>query len=166
MEGKTKALSRVAGLLNIAAAILLVIAIVMFWGLLSSGNLSGETTSAETTEEAAGQAAAIFVSLIFFLPIILILLVPLGAIDAISGLVIGFHCLKKAPGRGTVIYSLILKILTVPAFGFAIILIVALGDVLESTVPALFPAVFGGYLLLLVVAHVFEWMANRSALRD
>ena len=165
MDG-TNTLSRIAGLLNIVTAILLVVAVVMFWGVLSSGNFSGETSSEETTsEEAAGQAAAVFVSLLFFLPIILILLVPLGLINVISGLVIGFHCLKKAPGRGTVIYSLILKILTVPAFGFAIILIGALGDTLESDVPALFPAVFGGYLVLLVVAHVFEWMANRSALR-
>ena len=166
MEGKTRFFSKFAGILNIATAVLLVVAIVMFWGVLSSGAFSGESSSAETTEEAAGQAAAIFVSLIFFLPIILILLVPLGLIDVISGLVIGFHCLKKAPGRGTVIYSLILKILTVPTFGFAIILIGALGDTLESDVPALFPAVFGGYLVLLVVAHVFEWAANRSALRD
>lgn len=166
MEGKTKILSRIAGMLNIAAAILLVVAIVMFWGVLSSGAFSGESPSAETAEEAAGQAAAVFVSLIFFLPIILILLVPLGLIDVISGLVIGFHCLKKAPGRGTVIYSLILKILTVPVFGFAILLIGALGDTLDSTVPALFPAVFGGYLVLLIVAHVFEWTANCSALRD
>ena len=165
MDG-TNTLSRIAGLLNIVTAILLVVAIVMFWGVLSSGNFSGETSSEETTsEEAAGQAAAVFVSLLFFLPIILILLVPLGLINVISGLAIGFHCLKKAPGRGTVIYSLILKILTVPTFGFAIILIGALGDTLESDVPALFPAVFGGYLVLLVVAHVFEWMANRSALR-
>ena len=165
MDG-TNTLSRIAGLLNIVTAILLVVAVVLFWGVLSSGNFSGETSSEETTsEEAAGQAAAVFVSLLFFLPIILILLVPLGLINVISGLVIGFHCLKKAPGRGTVIYSLILKILTVPTFGFAIILIGALGDTLESDVPALFPAVFGGYLVLLVVAHVFEWMANRSALR-
>ena len=167
MEGKTKTLSRIAGLLNVVAAILLVIAIVLFWGVLSSGVFSGDSSSsAETTEEAAGEAAAIFVSLLFFLPIILILLVPLGAIDFISGLVMGFHCLKKAPKRGAVIYSLILKILTVPAFGFAIILIGALGDVLDTTVPALFPAVFGGYLVLLVVAHVFEWMANVSSRRD
>ena len=165
MDG-TNTLSRIAGLLNIVTAILLVVAVVLFWGVLSSGNFSGETSSEETTsEEAAGQAAAVFVSLLFFLPIILILLVPLGLINVISGLAIGFHCLKKAPGRGTVIYSLILKILTVPTFGFAIILIGALGDTLESDVPALFPAVFGGYLVLLVVAHVFEWMANRSALR-
>ena len=166
MDG-TNTLSRIAGLLNIVTAILLVVAVVMFWGVLSSGNFSGETSSEETTsEEAAGQAAAVFVSLLFFLPIILILLVPLGLINVISGLAIGFHCLKKAPGRGTVIYSLILKILTVPTFGFAIILIGALGDTLESDIPALFPAVFGGYLVLLVVAHVFEWAANRSALRD
>ena len=165
MDG-TNTLSRIAGLLNIVTAILLVVAVVLFWGVLSSGNFSGETSSEETTsEEAAGQAAAVFVSLLFFLPIILILLVPLGLINVISGLAIGFHCLKKAPGRGTVIYSLILKILTVPTFGFAIILIGALGDTLESDVPALFPAVFGGYLVLLVVAHVFEWLANRSALR-
>ena len=165
MDG-ANTLSRIAGLLNIVTAILLVVAVVMFWGVLSSGNFSGETSSEETTsEEAAGQAAAVFVSLLFFLPIILILLVPLGLINVISGLVIGFHCLKKAPGRGTVIYSLILKILTVPAFGFAIILIGALGDTLESDVPALFPAVFGGYLILLIVAHVFEWMAKGAASR-
>ena len=166
MDGTINTFSRIAGILNIVTAILLVVAVVMFWGVLSSGNFSGETSSEETTsEEAAGQAAAVFVSLIFFLPIILILLVPLGLINVISGLVIGFHCLKKAPGRGTVIYSLILKILTVPAFGFAIILIGALGDTLESDVPALFPAVFGGYLVLLVVAHVFEWMAKGAASR-
>ena len=165
MDG-ANTLSRIAGLLNIVTAILLVVAVVMFWGVLSSGNFSGETSSEETTsEEAAGQAAAVFVSLLFFLPIILILLVPLGLINVISGLAIGFHCLKKAPGRGTVIYSLILKILTVPTFGFAIILIGALGDTLESDVPALFPAVFGGYLVLLVVAHVFEWMAKGAASR-
>ena len=165
MDG-TNTLSRIAGLLNIVTAILLVVAVVMFWGVLSSGNFSGETSSEETTsEEAAGQAAAVFVSLLFFLPIILILLVPLGVINVISGLVIGFHCLKKAPGRGTVIYSLILKILTVPAFGFAIILIGALGDTLDSEIPALFPAVFGGYLVLLVVAHVFEWLAKGAASR-
>ena len=165
MDG-ANTLSRIAGLLNIVTAILLVVAVVMFWGVLSSGNFSGETSSQETTsEEAAGQAAAVFVSLLFFLPIILILLVPLGLINVISGLVIGFHCLKKAPGRGTVIYSLILKILTVPTFGFAIILIGALGDTLESDVPALFPAVFGGYLVLLVVAHVFEWLAKGAASR-
>ena len=165
MDG-TNTLSRIAGLLNIVTAILLVVAVVMFWGVLSSGNFSGETSSEETTsEEAAGQAAAVFVSLLFFLPIILILLVPLGLINVISGLVIGFHCLKKAPGRGTVIYSLILKILTVPAFGFAIILIGALGDTLDSEIPALFPAVFGGYLILLIVAHVFEWMAKGAASR-
>ena len=168
MEGKTKTFSRLAGILNLVTAVLLVVAIVMFWGVLSSGAFSGESTSsAETTEEeAVGQAAAIFVSLLFFLPIILILLVPLGLIDVISGLAIGLHCLKKAPGRGTVIYSLILKILTVPAFGFAIILIGALGDALESTVPALFPAVFGGYLVLLIAAHVFEWMANVSSRKE
>ncbi|MBP5610330.1 MAG: hypothetical protein J6X72_03220 [Clostridia bacterium] len=167
MEGKTKTFSRLAGILNLVTAVLLVVAIVMFWGVLSSGAFSGESTSsAETTEEAVGQAAAIFVSLIFFLPIILILLVPLGLIDVISGLAIGLHCLKKAPGRGTVIYSLILKILTVPTFGFAIILIVALGDVLSSTVPALFPTVFGGYLVLLIAAHVFEWMANVSSRKE
>lgn len=165
MDG-TNTLSRIAGLLNIVTAILLVVAVVLFWGVLSSGNFSGETSSEETTsEEAAGQAAAVFVSLLFFLPIILILLVPLGLINVISGLAIGFHCLKKAPGRGTVIYSLILKILTVPTFGFAIILIGALGDTLESDVPALFPAVFGGYLVLLVVAHVFEWLAKGAASR-
>ncbi len=166
MDG-ANTLSRIAGLLNIVTAILLVVAVVMFWGVLSSGNFSGETTSSEetTSEEAAGQAAAVFVSLLFFLPIILILLVPLGLINVISGLAIGFHCLKKAPGRGTVIYSLILKILTVPTFGFAIILIGALGDTLESDVPALFPAVFGGYLVLLVVAHVFEWLAKGAASR-
>lgn len=165
MDG-ANTLSRIAGLLNIVTAILLVVAVVMFWGVLSSGNFSGETSSEETTsEEAAGQAAAVFVSLLFFLPIILILLVPLGLINVISGLAIGFHCLKKAPGRGTVIYSLILKILTVPTFGFAIILIGALGDTLESDVPALFPAVFGGYLVLLVVAHVFEWLAKGAASR-
>ena len=165
MDG-TNTLSRIAGLLNIVTAILLVVAVVMFWGVLSSGNFSGETSSEETTsEEAAGQAAAVFVSLLFFLPIILILLVPLGLINVISGLAIGFHCLKKAPGRGTVIYSLILKILTVPTFGFAIILIGALGDTLESDIPALFPAVFGGYLVLLVVAHVFEWLAKGAASR-
>lgn len=163
MEGKTKTWSRLAGILNLVTAVLLVVAVVLFWGALSSGAFSGEGSSAETTEEAAGQAAAIFVSLLFFLPVILILLVPLGLIDVISGLAIGFHCLKKAPGRGTVIYSLILKILTVPAFAFAIILIAALGDVLETTVPALFPAVFGGCLVLLISAHVFEWMANCSA---
>ena len=166
MYGTINTFSRIAGILNIVTAILLVVAVVMFWGVLSSGNFSGETSSEETTsEEAAGQAAAVFVSLLFFLPIILILLVPLGLINVISGLVIGFHCLKKAPGRGTVIYSLILKILTVPAFGFAIILIGALGDTLESDVPALFPAVFGGYLILLIVAHVFEWMAKGAASR-
>lgn len=170
MDG-ANTLSRIAGLLNIVTAILLVVAVVMFWGVLSSGNFSGETSSDEasgestTSEEAAGRAAAVFVSLLFFLPIILILLVPLGLINVISGLAIGFHCLKKAPGRGTVIYSLILKILTVPTFGFAIILIGALGDTLESDVPALFPAVFGGYLVLLVVAHVFEWLAKGAASR-
>lgn len=167
MDGTINTFSRIAGILNIVTAILLVVAVVMFWGVLSSGNFSGETSSEETTsEEAAGQAAAVFVSLLFFLPIILILLVPLGVINVISGLVIGFHCLKKAPGRGTVIYSLILKILTVPAFGFAIILIGALGDTLESEIPALFPAVFGGYLILLIVAHVFEWLAKGAASRE
>lgn len=166
MVGKTKVLSRLAGILNILTAFLLVVAIVLFWGALSSGAFSGESSSAETTEEAVGQAAAIFVSLIFLLPIILILLVPLGLIDVISGLVIGLHCLKKAPKRGTVIYSLILKILTVPVFVFAILMIVALGDVLESTAPAFFPAVFGAYLVLLILAHVFEWMANASSRRD
>ena len=170
MDGTINTFSRIAGILNIVTAILLVVAIVLFWGVLSSGNFSGETSSedssAESTDEAVGQAAAVFVSLLFFLPIILILLVPLGVINVISGLVIGFHCLKKAPGRGTVIYSLILKILTVPAFGFAIILIGALGDTLDSEIPALFPAVFGGYLILLIVAHVFEWMAKGAASRE
>ncbi len=164
MEGKTKTFSRVAGFLNIVTAILLVIAIVMYLALLLSGNYSGESSSSseETTEEQAGQAVAFIVSLLFFLPFSLILLIPLGVINVISGLVIGSHCLKRAPGRGTVIYSLILKILTLPAFGFAIILVAPLGAILVSQIAA----VFGGYLVLFVIAHVFEWMAHRSALRD
>ena len=68
MEG-TNTFSRIAGILNIVTAIILVVAIVLFWGVLSSGSFSGETSSedssAETSDEAVGQAAAVFVSLLF-----------------------------------------------------------------------------------------------------
>ena len=47
-----------------------------------------------------------------------------------------------------------------------IVLLVGLTDVSDAAVPALFPTLIAGYLVALVVAHVFEWMANRSALRD
>ena len=175
MEGKTKTFSRTAGIINIAAALFLVVVLVFF---LTIGNLgilnpnsssNGEESEGETTEEqqkeAAGKALGFVISLIFFLPIILILLIPLGIVDVIQGLVIGSRCFKAAPGTGAVIFSLILKILTVPVFGFAALLLAALSDVADSSAPALFPALIAFYVAALIVAHVFEWLANRSARR-
>ena len=175
MEGKTKTFSRVAGILNIVAALFLVIVLVFF---MTIGNLGivdpnsssdDETDEGKTTEEqqqeAAGKAIGFVISIIFLLPIILILLIPIGIVDIIQGLVIGLRCLKAAPGTGAVIFSLILKILTVPLFGFAALLLTALTDAANSSVPALFPALIAFYVLALVTAHVFEWLANRSALR-
>ena len=176
MEGKTRFFSKFAGILNIAAALFLVIVLIFFLtignlGILNSNSSSESDTSesAKTEEEqkeAAGKALGFAISLIFFLPLILILLYPLGLINVIEGLVMGLHLFKAPPKTGAVIFSLILKILTIPVFGFADVLIAAVGDAADSSVPALFPALIAVYLLTIVLAHVFEWAANRSALRD
>ena len=104
-------------------------------------------------------------AILLFLPLILILLVPLVVVNVIEGLIFGSHCLKAPPKTGAVIFSLILKILTVPTFGMVEVLLVGLTDMSDAAVPALFPALIAFYVLALVVAHVFEWLANRSALR-
>lgn len=166
MYGKTKTFSRVAGILNVAAALFLVIVLVLFLTAGNFGIAKEASQSAESDEDAAGQAVGIIVSVIFLLPLVLILLIPLGLVNVISGLAIGSHCFKAAPGTGTVVFSLILKILTAPVFAFADLLLFALGDVSGSSVSALFPTLIAGYVLLLIVAHVFEWLANRSAVRS
>ena len=178
MEGTTKTFSRVAGFLNIAAALFLVVVVVFFFTLGNFGILTkaasessseSEESTPETDEEQkseANKALGIVFAILLFLPLILIMLVPLGIINVIEGLIFGSHCLKAPPKTGAVIFSLILKILTLPTFGMVIVLLAGLTDVSDAAVPALFPALIAGYLVTLVVAHVFEWMANRSALRD
>lgn len=186
MEGKTKFFSKFAGILNIAAAILLLITIVFFFLAVGSGVLdnsgnsseeSSETTeqsSSETSDNSTGKeiAEAIFggfalglgAALLFV--VILILLVPLGLVNSITGLVMGSHCLKAPPRTGAVVYSLILKIISVPIFGYAALNMFVLASLINWKTPLLFPGLIVVYLLILILAHVFEWAANRSALRD
>ena len=164
MNGSVNVKSRIAGILNIAAVLLFVILVVVY---MTIGNFGIPRGGAETTdasdEEAAGQVLGIAVSIILIIPLILILLVPLGLVNVISGLVIGLHCLHGAPKRGAVIYSLILKIFTVPVFSYAILMIFALSDISGSKFPALFPLLFALCVALFIAAHVFEWLANVAA---
>ena len=163
MQGKTKKRSRAAGILNIAATVLLILSLVLFVTVGNFGITDGSASSSENDEEAAKQALGFVISLIFFLPIILVMLIPLGIINAIAGLAMGIRCLRRAPGLGRVIFSLILKIVTVPVFSFAILLLFALADTPGAYASAFFPAVFSFYLILLITAHVFEWGAHRAA---
>lgn len=162
MNGTGNVKSRIAGILNVAAVVLLVVLLIVYATVGSFGVSGGSDRSETSDEDAAGQVVGIIVSVLFLLPLILIMLVPLGLVNVISGLAIGLHCLKAAPGRKALIYSLILKIVTVPIFSFAILMVYALGDVSGSKTPALFPALFAGCLVIMITAHVFEWLAYRS----
>ena len=179
MQGKTRTFSRVAGIVNVAAAVFLALVVVFFFTVGNFGILTkaakgadkdAEEGAAPQTEEEKkeeeSKAWGFVFGILLFLPLILILLVPLGIVDFFSGLVMGTHCLKAPPKTGAVIYSLILKILTVPAFSLVILLLIALGDMADSSISALFPALIGAYVITLIVAHVFEWLANRSAKND
>ena len=188
MVGKTKVLSRLAGIINVVAAFFLVITVFAYFtignlGVGASNSVSDESSESgqESSNEtdgssdtsvgeaivgAIGTGFGMGLGVVLLVLIMMLLLIPIGFIDVVSGLIIGSHCFKRAPRRGTVIYSLVLKVLTVPAYAFAIILIFAIGDILNAPVSPIFPALFITYIIAIVVAHVFEWMANASSRRD
>ena len=183
MEGKTKTFSRVAGILNIVAAVFLILTLFFFivvagFGIvgadLSENNQSSSSESSGSSGNNAGEeivgAIAVGCATAFVmalgLVVALVVLLPLSLVNVITELVIGPRCFRKAPKRGTVIYSTILKSLTIPLFLFASILITAIDETAGSEISTLFPSLFVGYLLISIAANVFEWIACTSARKD
>ena len=184
MEGKTKTFSRVAGIINIVAAVFLILTLFFFIVVAGFGIVGGdlsESNQSSSSSESSGSsgnsageevASAIVVGcttafvMALGLVVVLAVLLPLSLVNVITELVIGPRCFRKAPKRGTVIYSTILKSLTIPLFLFASILITAIDETAGSEISALFPSLFVGYLLISIAANVFEWIACASARKD
>ena len=134
MEGKTKTFSRVAGIINIVAAVFLILTLFFFIVVAGFGIVGGdlsESNQSSSSSESSGSsgnsageevASAIVVGcttafvMALGLVVVLAVLLPLSLVNVITELVIGPRCFRKAPKRGTVIYSTILKSLTIPLF--------------------------------------------------
>ena len=183
MEGKTKTFSRVAGILNIVAALFLILTLFFFivvagfgivGGDLSESNQSSSSESSggsgnNAAEEAVGAIAvgcATAFAMAIALVVALAVLLPVSLVKIITELVIGPRCFRKPIKRGTVIYSTVLKSLTIPFFIFAALMITAVDELAGSPISELFPSLIFGYLALSIVTNVFEWIASTSARKD
>ena len=170
-------LSRTAGWMNIIAAILLVLVVILFIATLytissspsesSSESSSGSSESTSETEEQKDEkkddVAGIIVSVLFLFPLILVTGVPTAAINVIWGLVFGVRYLNDSPGRVSVVFSLIFKIVTIPVMIYCNYLVYAFTAIVGTTASTLCPLLFTLYLILLIVTHVFEWKACNAA---
>lgn len=184
MEGKTKTFSRLAGIFNVVAALFLILTLFFFivvagFGIAgadtSQSSQSSSSSSSEgsgngnAAEEAVGAIAAgcatAFVMAIA-LVVALAVLLPLSLVNIITELVIGPRCFRAAPKRGTVIYSTVLKTLTIPFFIFSALMITAVDELAGSAISELFPSLIVGYLGLSIATNVFEWIASTSARKD
>ena len=166
-------LSRIAGWMNILAAILLVLVVILFISTFlyasnhpssdSSSSSSSETQTEEEQQEKNNEVAAIIVSVLFLFPLILITGVPTAAIHIIWSLVFGCRYLNDSPGRVSVVFSLIIKILTIPVMVYCNFLVYAFTDVVGTTASTVCPLLFSFYLIFIIVTHVFEWKACNAA---
>ncbi|MBR4770840.1 MAG: hypothetical protein IK090_07940 [Clostridia bacterium] len=186
MEGKTKTFSRVAGILNIVAALFLILTLFFFivvagFGILDADTSQGDQSSSSSSSESSGGsgnnaaeeavgAIAVGCATAFVMAIALVValavLLPFSLVNIITELVIGPRCFRKPIKRGTVIYSTVLKSLTIPFFIFAALMITAVDELAGSPISELFPSLIFGYLALSIVTNVFEWIACSSARKD
>ena len=185
MEGKTKTFSRLAGIFNVVAALFLILTLFFFivvagFGIVGadSSQSSSQSSSSSSSEGSGGNnaaeeaigAIAVGCATAFTMAILLVIalavLLPFSLVNIITELVIGPRCFRKPPKRGTVIYSTILKAVTIPFFIFSALMITAVDETAGSEISELFPSLFFFYLALSVVTNVFEWIACSSARKD